>query len=170
MPDPRLDALMSEFESGRVPLLQFIRSAKDILDSMDGELPIVGKAYVGSFGNHTEGRDLMACLLRISGFETVVADRHVNVESMIKSCSDDPDIDVLCLSVQTTYDCPSLYDLEELLMEAGIRDRLIVNVGGAAINEFLADKMGSDVFSRSAVESTKLIKEKVIERRGLKGV
>lgn len=167
MSDPRLDALMSEFESGRVPLLQFIRSAKDILDSMDEGLEIIGKAYVGSFGNHTEGRDLMSCLLRISGFETVVADRHVSVETMIKSCAEDPTIDVLCLSVQTTYDCPSLYDLEELLEEAGIRDRLIVNVGGAAINEFLAEKMGSDVFSRSAVESTRLIKDKVLKRKGL---
>jgi len=166
MDDPRaeLDGLTAGFESGRVPLLEFIRSARSVLDSND--IPPrkeLGAAVVGCFGRHTEGRDLMACLLEIQGFRIILSERGSDLTGMIDQCSD-PDVTVLCISAQSTYDCPELFELGDLLREAGMRERIIVNVGGAAVTPSAAERMDCDVYCSTALESAKAITRKVLER------
>ena len=162
--EQELNSLMEGFEHGRIPLLEFMRSAHRIIESSDiHHDERLGKAVVGCFSRHTEGRDLMACLLEIQGFEVIPADSWSDLKDIIELC-EDPEVRVLCLSVQTTYDCPELFDLGEMLRDAGVRERLVVNGGGAALTESLAKKMDSDVYYPTAVASAKAVKERVLER------
>ena len=68
------------------------------------------------------------------------------------------------MSVQTTYDCPEVLDISEMLKEAGIRERIILNIGGAAISDKIAEKAECDIYSNSAGGSVRLIKEEVRRR------
>jgi len=129
-----------------------LKEKKGEIDHSD----ILGKAVVGCFGRHTEGRDLMACVLEVSGFSIIKAERDTAVQDMVEMCRD-PEVTVLCISVQTTYDCPDVFDGGRLLDEAGIHDRVVYNIGGSPINQELADRAGSDVYSNRATESARLI-------------
>lgn len=164
--DPELTQLLNDFDQGKIPLMVFMRMVAHLKEKK-GEIEskdFLGKAVVGSFGRHTEGRDLMACLLEANGFSTIIAERDSTVQQMVGMCMD-PEVTVLCISVQTTYDCPDVFDTSDLLTEAGIRDRIVFNIGGSPINEDLAAEAGSDVYSHTAAESIRLIKAEVLRRK-----
>ena len=163
-PDEELDTLLNDFETGKIPLLLFLKR----LDAFKREYGLqhserLGKAVIGSFGCHTEGRDLMAGLLEANGFRTVVAGRDTSIEDVIAMCRD-PEVTVLCLSVQTTYDCPEVLEASRLLEEEGIRDRIVLNIGGSPITKELSDRAGGDVFSTTASGSARKVREEVLRR------
>ena len=156
--------LLDGFESGRIPLLEFVRTVKKLTD--EGAIvsePALGTAVVTCFGRHSEGRDLMATLLALNGFSVISAARDSDLEDIVELCRG-PGVTVLCMSVQTTYDCPESLLMSEMLSEAGIRDRIVLNIGGAAISENMAERAGCDVYSATASGSVRLIKEAVAKR------
>ena len=156
--------LLDGFETGRIPLLEFIRSAKRLQD--EGKIandPSLGTAVVTCFGRHSEGRDLMSVLLMIQGFTVVSADRDSTLEEIVDMCMD-PEVTVLCMSVQTTYDCPESLQMSDMLMDAGIRERIVLIIGGAAISESVAERAGCDVYSATASGSVRKINEEVLNR------
>ena len=164
-PDRRIDELLEGFETGKVPLLEFIRSVNRLREEGGVIIcdPSLGKAAVTCFGRHSEGRDLMAALLTMQGFEVIVVDRDAQLADIVDICRN-PEVTVLCMSVQTTYDCPEVLDISEMLKEAGIRKRIILNIGGAAISDKIAERAGCDVYSDSAARSVRLIKDEVLRR------
>ena len=52
----------------------------------------------------------------------------------------------------------------EMLKEKGIRDDVIVMVGGGPISKKFADRIGADGYSANAVEAVKVAKELLKER------
>ncbi len=163
--DHKVNELLEGFESGRIPLLEFIRSVNRLREESDVIIcdPSLGKAVVTCFGRHSEGRDLMAALLTIQGFSVIVVDRDAELKDIVEECMD-PKVTVLCMSVQTTYDCPEVLDISEMLKEAGIRERIVLNIGGAAISDKIAEKAECDIYSNSAGRSVRLIKDEVRRR------
>lgn len=121
---------------------------------------------VASFGRHTEGRDLMSCVLEAIGFETIVVGRDRTLQDAVDLCRD-PDVTALCVSVQTTFDCPEMYRTSRMMEKAGVRDRVVLNIGGSPINEVMAEAAGCDVFSHTASESARMIAAEVLSRRGI---
>ncbi len=162
--ETRRSELLDAFEQGAIPLLEFMRSVGRLKEEygLDTD-PRLGTAVVACFGRHTEGRDLMTCILEMEGFKVVKADRDSTVQRTVDMCSD-PEVKVLCYSVQTTYDCPDLLNISDLLEESGIRDRIVLNVGGSPITPSLAERMGCDVYAPTAVESVRLMKAEVLRK------
>ena len=163
--DEKLQSVLESFEEHRIHLLQFMKAIRDLKDEYGiTPDPELGTAVVGCFGRHTEGRDLMSCLLISNGFNVVSSKRGESIEDIVGRCVD-PTVTVLCLSVQTTYDCPDLYSVSGMLEESGVRDRIILNIGGAPITKQMADKMCCDVYGGTAAESVRAIKEAVLRMR-----
>lgn len=157
-----LQDLLDGFDSGRIPMMEFMRSANGLRDVYATE-GAIGRAVIASFGRHTQGRDLMACLLEIFGFRVDKVEMDITLDDLVARCAE-PDVNVLCISVQTTYDCPEILDVSAMLVDAGIRDRIVLNIGGSPITEGVAERAGCDVFSERAIESAHLIREEVIGR------
>lgn len=160
----RTQELLEGFETGKIPLLEFIRSVLALKDDGKVEVdPDLGTAVVTCFGRHSEGRDLMATLLLLHGFNVISADRDASLGDIVSLC-EKPDVTVLCMSIQTTYDCPESLQISDMLKEAGIRDRIVLNIGGAAISENIATKADCDVYADTASRSVRLIKDEVVRR------
>ncbi len=156
-------SLLNEFEHGRLPLMIFLRSIRELREGCIVEPdPRLGKAVVAAFDRHTEGRDLMAMILSIEGFDVVVSGRESGTEDIIQLCKD-PEVKVLCLSIQTTLNL-NVTELVTRLKEEGIRDRIVFNMGGSPVTKRIADEAGCDVFATTAVESVRMIKHNVLER------
>jgi len=157
---------MNGFANGKVPMLEFMRRMYLISQERGFDKdPRLGKAVVGSFDGHTEGRDLMGIMLGAKGFDVILAKRDEEIESIVERCRD-PEVTVLCLSIQATYSCHYMYEAAELMEDMGIRDRLVYNVGGTPVSKDMAEKAGCDVFGMTAVESANLVTGKVLERSG----
>ena len=157
--------LLDDFEHGRLPLMVFLMMVRNIREECVLEPdPRLGKAVVAAFDRHTEGRDLMAVILSIEGFDVVVAGREEKAEDIIGLCKE-PDVTVLCLSILTTLNL-DVSEFTRRMKEEGIRERIVFNMGGSPVTKRIADEAGCDVFATTAVESVRLIKQKVLEKNG----
>ncbi len=83
--NPEMQDLIDRFRTGRVPMLQFMKSMIEIKEraGVPSVEPELGKAVVAGRARHTEGRDIMAILLGAYGFETIVVDRDSSIEDII---------------------------------------------------------------------------------------
>lgn len=163
--NPEMQDLIDRFRTGRVPMLQFMKSMIEIKEraGVPSVEPELGKAVVAGRARHTEGRDLMAILLGAYGFETIVVERDSSIEDIIGICND-PGVTVLCMSIQTTYDIPDLHLASRLMAEDGIRDRIVFNAGGVAVSEDVAKAVGCDVYGSTAVDSAEAVKQEVLRK------
>ncbi len=157
--------LLEEFDSRRLPLMLFMHRAHEIRDKYGGftKDSRLGKAVVASMERHTGGRDLMACLLDIMGFDVVVTDIDLPLTGIVELCKD-PEVRALCVSIQMIHECRAAIDLAKMLEEAGVRDRIVYNAGGFAVTDEVAKQAGCDVFSLRATEAVQMIKDEVLRR------
>ena len=164
--NPEMQELIDRFRNGGVPMLQFMKSMMEIKErtGVPAIEPELGKAVVAGRARHTEGRDLMSILLGAYGFDVIVIGRDSSIEDIVRICND-PDVSVLCMSIQTTYDIPDLHLANRLMAEDGIRDRIVFNAGGVAVSEKVAKDVGCDVYGSTAVDSVESINVEVIRKR-----
>jgi len=164
----RISELVSAFESYRMPLLHFMQSMISLKEEFGG-FPAddrLGTAVVVSRDRHAEGRDLIAILLESEGFRIKLFDKNDSLEKVVE-VSRGPEVTAVCISVVTNYSCLEIYALSRKLREAGIRDRIVFNAGGAPVNEIIANEAGCDVFSKKASETVSQIKQKVLEKAAI---
>ena len=96
----------------------------------------LGKAVVGSVQGdlHDIGKNLVVMMLKGAGFE--VYDMGVDVESnAFLEKAEEVGADVICMSALLTTTMPKMQEVVELLKEKGVRDKYIVMIGGAPVNE-----------------------------------
>lgn len=101
---------------------------------------------------HDIGKNLVASMLRASGFE--VADLGVNVEPeavCLEIIKQNPDI--LALSCLLTSTIDGIEDTIAELNRQGLKDQVKVIVGGAPLNAKLAKELGADTYGADAYEA-----------------
>ena len=164
--DPAVQRVLEEYRRKDMPVGIFMKSLREAVNSAGISIidESLGKAVAAGRGRHTGGRDLMTVLLRAYGFETLPLREYCTAEEIADACSD-PDVAVLCLSFQTTYDLPDLKTITGLLAERGIRDRIVLSAGGTAVSERIASEAGCDVFRMTALETAEAVEKEVRKRK-----
>ena len=71
--------------------------------------------------------------------------------------------DILGLSALLTTTMPEMRKVIETLDETGLRDKFKVIVGGAPIDQGIANKIGADGYGKDAVEAVQLARRLVAE-------
>lgn len=105
---------------------------------------------------HSIGKDIVAIMLKVAGFNIVNLGRDVALKEIVKACEEKKPIGVGTSALMTST-MVNQKTLEEMLKKAGIRDTLITNVGGAPVTQQWADEIGADVYSENASDAvTKL--------------
>jgi 5-methyltetrahydrofolate--homocysteine methyltransferase len=164
---PGMDHIGVEFKAGRVFVPEVLRSAKAMQKSMDIIRPILaetgakpaGKIVLGTVKGdlHDIGKNLVGMMCEGAGFEVIDLGRNIEpqefVEEIIKL---EPDI--VGLSALLTTTMIFMDRTIQALKEAGIRDKVIILVGGAPVNQDFAEEIGADGYASSAVEAVDLAK------------
>ena len=109
---------------------------------------------------HSIGKDIVAIMLKVAGFNVINIGRDVPLQDIINACTDNKAIAVGTSALMTST-MVNQKTLEELLKEEGIRDKLITNVGGAPTSQGWADEIGADVYSENAMDCVAKMKEAV---------
>lgn len=159
---PAMDEVGRRFESHEYFVPQLLLSARAMKAAMELIRPLlaargtepIGRVVIGTvFGDrHDIGKNLVSAMLEGGGFE--VRDLGVNVPpDRFLAALNETRAPVLAMSSLLTTTMGSMKDTIEALKRAGLRERVKVLVGGAAITPQFAQQIGADGYGSNAVEA-----------------
>jgi methylmalonyl-CoA mutase cobalamin-binding domain/chain len=121
-----------------------------------------GKVVIGTVSGdlHDIGKNLVATMLAVGGFEVV--DLGVNVPPLeFVKAGRDQRAAILALSSLMTASLPYQKEVLDLLKEMGLRDRQYVIVGGGPVTPEYAARIGADGWAGNAAQAVTLCKQLV---------
>lgn len=129
-----------------------------------GNKPL-GKAVIGTVKGdlHDIGKNLVAMMLKGAGFEIHDIGVDAEAESFITK-AEEIEADIICMSALLTTTMPNMKAVLDGLNEKGLRDKYIVMVGGAPVNQSFSDQIGADFYTPDAATAAEVAK-KTIELR-----
>ena len=125
----------------------------------------VGKVVIGTVKGdlHDIGKNLVAMMFKGAGFE--VYDEGVDVEpEKFSAKAEEVNADVICMSALLTTTMPNMSATIDALKEKGLRDKYIVMVGGAPVNQAFADQIGADYYTPDAATAAEVAKAAVLAK------
>ena len=120
----------------------------------------VGKMVVGTVKGdiHDIGKNLVAMMMEGAGFEVVDLGINNAVEKYLEAIEEHKP-DILGMSALLTTTMPYMKVVIDALKEKGIRDDIVVLVGGAPLNEDFAKAIGADGYCRDAAVAVETAKQ-----------
>jgi methylmalonyl-CoA mutase cobalamin-binding domain/chain len=127
--------------------------------------PRMGKMVIGTVKGdiHDIGKNLVSMMMEGAGFEVIDLGINNPVEKYLAAIEEHQP-DILGMSALLTTTMPYMKVVIDTLKEKGLRDKYIVMVGGAPLNEEFADAIGADAYCRDAAVAVETAKE-LIKRR-----
>jgi corrinoid protein of di/trimethylamine methyltransferase len=98
---------------------------------------------------HTIGKNILAMLLRLSGFEVHDLGEDVAATAFLEEAKK-RDADIIAISALMTSTMPGQRDVVSLLRDTGSREAYAVMVGGAPTTQEWADQIGADGYAETA--------------------
>ena len=126
----------------------------------------IGKVVIGTVKGdiHDIGKNLTAMMLEGAGFEVINIGINNPVESYLEALAEhEPDI--LGMSALLTTTMPYMKVVIDELTARGLRDKYIVLVGGAPLNEEFGKAVGADAYCRDAAVAAEIAQALVLARR-----
>ncbi len=126
----------------------------------------IGKMVVGTVKGdiHDIGKNLTSMMMEGAGFEVVDLGINNSVEDFMAAIEEHKP-DILGMSALLTTTMPYMRVVIDALKEAGIRNELIVMVGGAPLNEAFAEDIEADAYCRDAAVAVDTAKKFMQIRR-----
>jgi methylmalonyl-CoA mutase cobalamin-binding domain/chain len=122
--------------------------------------PRVGKMVIGTVKGdiHDIGKNLVTMMMEGAGFEVIDLGINNAVEKYLAAIEEHQP-DILGMSALLTTTMPYMKVVIDTLKEKGIRDNIVVMVGGAPLNEDFAKAIGADAYCRDAAVTVETAKE-----------
>ena len=122
--------------------------------------PKIGKMVIGTVKGdiHDIGKNLVGMMLEGAGFEIIDLGINNSVEDYLAAIQEHQP-DLLGMSALLTTTMPYMRVVINALKEEGIRDDIIVLVGGAPLNEAFAEDIEADAYCRDAAVAVETAKK-----------
>ncbi|MRG73789.1 cobalamin-binding protein [Alphaproteobacteria bacterium HT1-32] len=113
--------------------------------------PKMGKMVIGTVKGdiHDIGKNLVGMMMEGAGFDVIDIGINNPVENYLAALEEHQP-DILGMSALLTTTMPYMKVVIDTLVEKGLRDKYIVLVGGAPLNEEFAEAVGADAYCRDA--------------------
>ena len=133
------------------------------------DAPKMGKMVIGTVKGdiHDIGKNLVSMMMEGAGFEVIDIGINNPVENYIAAL-EEHDPDILGMSALLTTTMPYMKVVIDALREQGLRDRYIVLVGGAPLNEEFGEAVGADAYCRDAAVTVEMAKDLVRRRHNIR--
>jgi methylmalonyl-CoA mutase cobalamin-binding domain/chain len=127
--------------------------------------PKIGKMVIGTVKGdiHDIGKNLVGMMLEGAGFEVVDLGVNNSVERYLAAI-EEHQADILGMSALLTTTMPYMKVVIQALKDKGIRDDIVVLVGGAPLNEDFANAIGADAYCRDAAVAVQTAQSFMIRR------
>jgi 5-methyltetrahydrofolate--homocysteine methyltransferase len=171
---PSLEEVGARFERGDYFVPEMLIAARAMQGALDILRPLLaesGNEGLGTFlmgtvkGDvHDIGKNLCNIMLEGAGFTVIDLGVNVAPETFVEEIEkNEPDIVGFSAFLTTTM--PMFKANINALEKAGLRDRVVVMVGGAPVTQEYADAVGADGYSADASSAVKKAKQLLEERR-----
>jgi len=173
---PALEEVGARFERGDFFVPEMLIAGRAMSGALNVLRPLLadtGAETVGTFvmgtvkGDvHDIGKNLVDIMLEGAGFQVIDLGVQVTPEKFIEAVLEHKP-DVLGFSAFLTTTMPMFKVNINALEKAGLRDKVIVMVGGAPVTQEYADAVGADGYAADAASAVKKAKELVQQKRSL---
>jgi 5-methyltetrahydrofolate--homocysteine methyltransferase len=154
-----MDIVGVDFRDGILFVPEVLMSAKAMKGGMnvlrpllaESDAPKQGVVVIGTVKGdiHDIGKNLVAMMLEGAGYEVINIGINNDVESYLEAIEEHQP-DILGMSALLTTTMPYMRTVIETLKEKGLRDDLVVLVGGAPLNDAFAEDIQADAYCRDA--------------------
>ena len=173
---PALEEVGARFERGDFFVPEMLISGRAMSGALDLLRPLLadsGAEKVGTFvmgtvkGDvHDIGKNLVDIMLEGAGFDVIDLGVQVAPEAFVAAIHEHKP-DIVGFSAFLTTTMPMFKVNVEAITQAGLRDQVIIMVGGAPVTQEYADVVGADGYAADAPAATRRAKELLAERRAL---
>jgi 5-methyltetrahydrofolate--homocysteine methyltransferase len=173
---PSLEEVGARFERGDFFVPEMLIAGKAMSGALDLLRPLlaetgaetVGKFVMGTVKGdvHDIGKNLVNIMLEGAGFEVIDLGVQVAPEKFIAAIEEHKP-DIVGFSAFLTTTMPMFKANINALQKAGLREKVIVMVGGAPVTQEYADAVGADGYAADASAAVKLAKSLIKERRAM---
>jgi 5-methyltetrahydrofolate--homocysteine methyltransferase len=171
---PALEEVGARFERGDFFVPEMLVAGRAMAGALDLLRPLLaetGAQTVGTFlmstvkGDvHDIGKNLVNIMLEGAGFHVIDLGVQVSPEKVIAGIEEHKP-DIVGFSAFLTTTMPMFKANINALQKAGLRDDVIVMVGGAPVTQEYADAVGADGYAADAATAVRKAKELLAARR-----
>jgi 5-methyltetrahydrofolate--homocysteine methyltransferase len=173
---PALEEVGARFERGDFFVPEMLIAGRAMSGALELLRPLLAKTDAEPIGTflmgtvkgdvHDIGKNLVDIMLEGAGFKVVDIGVQVAPEKFIEAIQEHKP-DVVGFSAFLTTTMPMFKVNIEAIEKAGLRDEVIIMVGGAPVTQEYADVVGADGYAADAASATKRAKELLERRRAL---
>ncbi len=171
---PSLEEVGARFERGDFFVPEMLIAGRAMSGAMNRLRPLLaetGAQTVGTFvmgtvkGDvHDIGKNLVNIMLEGAGFHVIDLGVQVAPEKFVAAIQEHQP-DIVGFSAFLTTTMPMFKANLNALQKAGLRDQVIVMVGGAPVTQEYADAVGADAYAADASATVKKAKDLISRRR-----
>ncbi len=134
-------------------------ASAEIESKMDmSEVKAAGTLVIGTVEGdvHDIGKGIVASLVKTNGIEVIDLGREVPAQNFVDAAIEH-NAEFVGSSALLTTTMTVQKDIEDALVEAGIRDKVKTMVGGAPVTNRWAEKIGADAYCEDASDTVNFI-------------
>ena len=171
---PSLEEVGARFERGDFFVPEMLIAGRAMAGAMERLRPLLAETGVQTVGKflmgtvkgdvHDIGKNLVNIMLEGAGFEVIDLGVQVAPEKFVAAIEEHQP-DIVGFSAFLTTTMPMFKANLNALEKAGIRNDVIVMVGGAPVTQEYADAVGADGYAADASQTVKRAKSLLHEKR-----
>jgi len=154
-----MDVVGVDFRKGILFVPQVLLAAKAMKAGMEILRPLLAETGAPRMGTlvigtvkgdiHDIGQNLVAMMMEGAGFQVIRLGVNNDVDKFLAAIREHRP-EIVGMSAMLTTTMPYMRVVVEALRKEGLRDRTIVLVGGAPLNDALGKDLGADAYCRDA--------------------
>jgi 5-methyltetrahydrofolate--homocysteine methyltransferase len=162
-----MDEVGRRFENDEFFIPELLIAARAMKGAMELITPLFpekgiqlrGRIAIGTVQGdlHDIGKNLVAAMLEGGGFEVIDLGKDVAAHQFIQAVKES-EAQVVALSALLTTTMPGMKRVIQDMVEAKLRDRVKIIIGGAPVNQKYADEIGADGYAETASGAVTLAK------------
>jgi 5-methyltetrahydrofolate--homocysteine methyltransferase len=170
-----MDIVGADFRDGTLFVPEVLMAAKSMKSGMNILRPLLAETGAPQFGTmvigtvkgdiHDIGKNLVAMMMEGAGFKVVNLGINNEAEKFLAAVREHKP-EILGMSALLTTTMPYMGVVIQALREAGLRDQLLVLVGGAPLNAAFAEEIEADAYCRDAAIAVETAKKLLAIKRG----
>ena len=171
---PALEEVGARFERGDFFVPEMLIAGRAMAGAMERLRPLLAETGVQTVGKflmgtvkgdvHDIGKNLVNIMLEGAGFEVIDLGVQVAPEKFV-SAIEEHQPDIVGFSAFLTTTMPMFKANINAIEKAGLREKVIIMVGGAPVTQEYADAVGADGYSADASSAVKKAKQLIQQRR-----
>jgi methylmalonyl-CoA mutase cobalamin-binding domain/chain len=171
---PSLEEVGARFERGDFFVPEMLIAGRAMSGALEVLRPLLAETGVETVGTfvmgtvkgdvHDIGKNLVNIMLEGAGFHVIDLGVQVAPEKFVEAINEHQP-DIVGFSAFLTTTMPMFKANINALEKAGIRDQVVVMVGGAPVTQEYADAVGADGYAADASATVKKAKQLMEERR-----